>query len=446
MKENEGLKGLIVRLVSAFVGTAFVCAFIFQTGKLASSSLSVEATSGSTEKSQGASEEDEDKSDDKDKSNEDMLNRIKDMENQVDDAKKERDKLNSSLTNVKNLKKDLEQKKNDLTEYVQTLDANLTEIQENIDELNAEIAQKEQEIADTQNELELALGEEESQKSAMYFRIRRMYEKGSGALMELFVQSGDLNEFMNNADYMGLVVNYDHLRWQELISIREYIELVEEALEIERENLETARENVKAEEASLEELIDQKNKDISAYQSDINTKSAAIKEYEASIAQQNAEIKALEDAIAEERRQILENNGTLLTYDGGTFKFPLESYTRVSDDYGNRIHPILGTQQFHNGVDFAAPAGTGILAAYDGKVIAATYSSSMGNYVMIDHGDELYTIYMHASALYVKKGDTVAKGQKIAAVGSTGRSTGNHLHFSVRKDGAYTSPWNYLSH
>ena len=126
------------------------------------------------------------------------------------------------------------------------------------------------------------------------------------------------------------------------------------------------------------------------------------------------------------------------------FAFPAPSMTRISDEYGERIHPTLGVQQFHNGVDLAAPNGSPILAAYDGEVVAAAYSGSMGNYIMIDHGDSLYTIYMHASALYVSKGDLVTKGQQIAAVGSTGRSTGPHLHFSVRKNGSYVSPWGYL--
>ena len=136
--------------------------------------------------------------------------------------------------------------------------------------------------------------------------------------------------------------------------------------------------------------------------------------------------------------------GSVKIYDGGQFKFPLASYTRISDDYGWRIHPILNTKQFHNGVDFASPKGTAIYAAYDGEVVAATYSSTMGNYIMINHGSGLYTIYMHASALYCSKGDVVVRGEAIAAVGSTGRSTGNHLHFSVRKDGSYVSPWDYL--
>ena len=109
-----------------------------------------------------------------------------------------------------------------------------------------------------------------------------------------------------------------------------------------------------------------------------------------------------------------------------------------------RVHPTLNVEKFHNGVDMAAPSGSPILAAYDGQVVAADYNASMGNYIMIDHGDGLYTIYMHCSALYVSTGANVTKGANIAAVGSTGRSTGPHLHFSVRLNGNYVSPWNYL--
>ncbi len=92
----------------------------------------------------------------------------------------------------------------------------------------------------------------------------------------------------------------------------------------------------------------------------------------------------------------------------------------------------------------AAPNGSPILAAYDGEVIAASYSASMGNYIMIDHGDGLITIYMHASSVSVSAGTMVARGEQIGCVGSTGRSTGPHLHFSVRLNGSYVSPWNYL--
>ena len=134
-----------------------------------------------------------------------------------------------------------------------------------------------------------------------------------------------------------------------------------------------------------------------------------------------------------------------IIYDGGLFCWPAPEFTRISDDYGYRLHPILNVQQFHNGVDMAAPKGTPILAAYDGIVVSAEYNASMGNYVMINHGNGLYTIYMHADTLVVSKGASVSRGQKIATVGSTGRSTGNHLHFGVRLNGTYVSPWSYIT-
>ena len=194
----------------------------------------------------------------------------------------------------------------------------------------------------------------------------------------------------------------------------------------------------------METLIASKEEEIDGFENDIENKEAAVAEYEAMIAEQNQIIKDLEAAIQAEKKRLLEENRKAIVYDGGQFAWPAPSYTRISDDYGQRIHPILGVQQFHNGVDMASPSGSPILAAYDGEVVAASYSATMGNYIMIDHGDGLITIYMHASALLVSQGQTVVRGEQIGKVGSTGRSTGPHLHFSVRKDGSYVSPWNYL--
>jgi murein DD-endopeptidase MepM/ murein hydrolase activator NlpD len=370
---------------------------------------------------------------------------IKEKENQISQAQNEIKQMENNLSDLQTIKKNLESQKSDLQAYVKQLDSNLADIEAKISELNIKISTKEEEIATTEKQLADAQEREQLQKDYLERHVRMMYERSDSYIIEMLAQSESFHDFLNRADYIELVTSYDYNMWEAFIANRQYIELCKEELDIEKEILDKAKESVEAEQANLESLIAQKNKDITAYETDISNKEQAIKEYEDSIKQQNAEIKALEDAIAEEKKSILASNGTVLTYDGGVFKFPLASYTRVSDDYGNRIHPTLGVEQFHNGVDFAAPKGTAIYAAYDGEVVAATYSSTMGNYVMINHGDGLYTIYMHASALYVNKGDIVARGDTIAAVGSTGRSTGNHLHFSVRKDGAYVSPWNYIS-
>jgi murein DD-endopeptidase MepM/ murein hydrolase activator NlpD len=196
------------------------------------------------------------------------------------------------------------------------------------------------------------------------------------------------------------------------------------------------------EEENLQNLIVEKNKEVNSIAGDIKDKEAAIAEYEKQIAEENATIAALEKAVEAEKAELAAQNAR--KYDGGMFAMPCPSYSRISDNFGMRMHPTLGIQKMHNGVDFAAPSGSAILAAYDGKVVAAAYNSTMGNYVMISHGSGLYTVYMHASSLSVSTGAEVSKGQKIASVGSTGRSTGPHLHFGVRLNGNYVSPWNYL--
>lgn len=367
---------------------------------------------------------------------------IKQKEAEIAKAKEEKKSLQSGLTNVKELKKQLEASKKNLSDYISELDADLADIQAKIAELKEMISTKEQEIEDKTKELEEAVAVQEAQYAAMKSRIKFMYEKGDTLYLELFFGSDTFGDMLNKADYIEMLSAYDRKMLDEYVAQAEYVALCKESLEEERDVLEEAKKSVEAEEASLNEMIAAKEQEINAVSYDIKNKEAAIAEYEADIAAQNETIAALEKAVAEERKRLAAEQGR--RYDGGIFAWPAPSYTRISDDYGTRIHPILGVQKFHNGIDMAAPGGSPILAAYDGTVVAAAYSSSMGNYIMIDHGDSLYTIYMHASALYVSKGQEVSKGQKIAAVGSTGRSTGNHLHFSVRKNGSYVSPWSYL--
>lgn len=369
---------------------------------------------------------------------------IKEKESAISQAQEQKKQLQSSISDIEAMVKELEGAKDDLEAYVRQLDGNLEQVQAKIRELKGMIEEKEAEIEETKRELEEAIAREEEQYAAMKVRIRFSYERGSRGYLSMLLTAGSFGELLNRANYIEQMNRYDQEQLEEFQKNRELVEACKKALEEEQEVLEEAKARVDEEEASLESLIVQKEQQIKAFQGDINNKEAAIQEYEADIAAQNAAIAALEAAAAAERKQLEEMNKPRVTYDGGMFQQPLASFKRISDDYGNRIHPTLGVQKSHNGVDFAAPTGTPILAAYNGTVVGADYNSSMGNYVMINHGDGLYTIYMHASALYVSTGQTVTKGQQIAAVGSTGRSTGPHLHFSVRLNGNYVSPWNYL--
>lgn len=366
---------------------------------------------------------------------------IQEKEAEIDAAEKEKKELTAGLTNVEKVKKELEKSKANLTAYVQELDKTVTDIQTKIETLNGQIAEKEAEIERTKLELAEAEQDEADQYAAMQNRMQSLYEQGDTYYLELLSESGSFADFLNKLDYIEQLSQYDNNLLIEYQGVVEYVSLCKAKLEVEQEVLNETKAAAEAEQRAMEELIKEKEAEILAFENDIAKKEEIIAAYEAEIAEQTSVIEALEAAVAADRADLWGER----VYNGGMFCWPAPSYTRISDDYGYRNHPILNVQQFHTGVDMAAPGGTPILAAYDGAVVQAAYNSSMGNYVMIDHGSGLYTIYMHAQKLMVSAGDEVSRGEQIATVGTTGRSTGNHLHFSVRLNGSYVSPWGYIS-
>ena len=367
---------------------------------------------------------------------------IEEKEGELDQLEEEKNALLAGRTNIENIINGLEAAQSEMETYVTELDNQLLSIQSNIDNLNQLIAEKEAEIVIAQAELEEAEAVAVAQYEAMKARIQFMYERGDNMFLEMLVSADSFADMLNKADYIEQLSAYDRRMLEEYQLVVQYAQLCREELQAEAELLEEAMAAAEAEQESMNLLIAEKEQQIIAYQTDIDTQEAAIREYDEEIAAQNEIIEALEAQVAAERAALAEANRR--RYDGGIFIWPAPEYTRISSPYGWRMHPTLGVEKFHNGVDLAAPGGSPILAAYDGEVVAAGYSSSMGNYVMIDHGDELYTIYMHATAIFVSRGDTVTRGEQIATVGTTGRSTGNHLHFGVRLNGQYVDPMQYI--
>lgn len=367
---------------------------------------------------------------------------INEKQGEVDQLNKEKQALVAGKTNVQNIINGLKADKRELASCVEELDSQVAGLQSNIEHYNQLIDTKQQEIEKTIQELEEAKQAAETQYDSMKERIRFMYERGETAYLEMLFSASSFSDMLNKADYIEALSSYDRKKLDEYCLVVEYTKTCQEELEAEQEILNEAKAAAEEEQENMNVLIAEKEKQISAYEQDISNKEIAIKEYDEEIAAQNSIIAAIEAQIKAEKEALEEANRR--HYNGGVFAWPAPSYTRISDAYGWRMHPTLGVKKFHNGVDMAAPGGSPILAAYDGEVIAAGYSSSMGNYIMIDHGDNIITIYMHASALYVSAGTEVTRGQKIAAVGTTGRSTGNHLHFGVRVNGEYVDPMTYL--
>lgn len=369
---------------------------------------------------------------------------IREKQQQIAESENVKNQLEQNITNAKAIKKELEGLKQDTAAYIEKVDAEIVQIQEKIEELNTLITEKETEIEEITTELNEAIEAENAQYEAMKQRIKFMYERGDNFYLELMFSASSYSDLLTKADYIDMLEAYDREKLDEYTETREWTELCKETLEAEKETLDTAKATQEEEEASLQDLLSEKEAQLTSYNQQIDAKTAEINENQESLEEMTEVIEALEAAILAEQKAIASANGVVMNYDGGMFTWPAPSYTRITDDFGYRTDPINGTTSYHSGIDMAAPAGTPILAAYDGVVVAAAFNWSMGNYVMINHGNGLYTVYMHASTLLVSKDDVVARGEQIAKVGTTGRSTGNHLHFSVRLNGSYVSPWPYL--
>lgn len=356
------------------------------------------------------------------------------------EAQNEKKKLEAELKEAQDTIKDLKDSQGDVKEKVAELNQRLIGISARITELENELTEKSQEISDTQAELEEAKQKKAQQYEDMKTRIQFMYENGQTTYVEALLSSRDISEFLNSAEYISQIQSYDRQKLTEYEETVETITNMEAQLEKEYEELAALKETVENDKATVAAMMRQKETELAGIANDIADAQSEADYFAAEIQAQEELIAAIKRVEAEKAAAGIVDN----PYTGGAFVWPCPSSTRITSDYGQRVSPTTGASSNHKGIDVGAAYGADIVAAADGTVKASTYSSAAGNYVMIDHGGGLYTVYMHASSLLVSPGQTVSAGQVIAKVGSTGISTGNHLHFGVSLNGSYVNPWSYL--
>lgn len=402
------------------------------------------------------------------------------------DAKQEKENLENALNEAKELVSDLKDSKSDIKSKVTQLDAKLTKISTDITNLEAQLETKNTEISDTKEVLAQAKEDERTQYKNMKVRIQYMYENSRTSYVEQLISAGSFSEFISIVEYIREMSAYDRAMLEKYQKAQESVTVAKEELEKEKSELEEMQKQVEEEKQAVQTLLSAKESELVSVNQDLKEASSQADAYAAEIEAQNdiiaqiqqaeaakkaarekakAEAEAKAKAEAEAKAKAEQENTTEMpnkeetestentseeplpedTYNGGAFIWPCPSSTRVTSEYGQRISPTAGASSNHKGIDIGASYGADIVAAADGTVVFSGYSNTGGNYVMIDHGGSLYTVYMHASSLCVEKGATVTRGQVIAKVGSTGISTGNHLHFGVSLNGSYVSPWNYLS-
>ena len=358
----------------------------------------------------------------------------------LQEAQDEKAQLEKALKEAQSTIEDLRDSKGDIESKVTELNQQLIDISARITDLENQLTAKSEDIQETKDELAGAKEREAQQYADMKVRIQFMYENGQTSYLEALLSSRNISEFLNSADYIAQIQSYDRQKLTEYQDTVESIVNLEAQLEQEYTDLEALKSTVESNKATVAAMMRQKESELADISGDIEDVQSDADYYAAEIQAQEELIAAIKRAEAEKAAAGVEEH----PYTGGAFRWPCPSSTRVTSDYGTRVSPMSGASSNHKGIDIGASAGADIIAAADGTVTAASYSSAAGNYVMIDHGGGLYTVYMHASSLLVSPGQTVSAGDVIAKVGSTGISTGSHLHFGVSLNGSYVSPWSYL--
>ncbi|WP_026890648.1 murein hydrolase activator EnvC family protein [Lacrimispora aerotolerans] len=370
---------------------------------------------------------------------------------EMDEAKKKASSLEEEKKEIETTLKELEGLEQDAANYIKTLDTSLDSLNKQVNALQSQMSAKEEEIKAASEELEAAKTTVSRQYEDMKLRIQYMYEKGETSYIDLLFKSGDLTQLFNRAEYISSIVAYDRRMLENYKRSKEEVEQREQVLLAEREELAAFEAATSKKQQEVESLISKKNADLAVYQNKINDGRNSLKELNQDIAEQEKRIEAMEAEIRkkeEEARKAAQKAGkTYNTVAIGNIKFiwPCPSSSKITSGFGDRDSPTEGASTNHKGIDVSSPTGSGIVAAASGTVTISTYSYSAGNYIMIHHGGGVYTVYMHCSELLVSAGQEVSQGQVIAKVGSTGYSTGPHLHFGIRVDGSYVNPAKYVS-
>lgn len=295
------------------------------------------------------------------------------------------------------------------------------------EELLTQINGAEENLRQTDKALTDAINNYNQQYELVAVRLKVMYQNSSVTKLDTLLASKSIVEFFERLQYMQVVTENDNKMIEDLEAARQDVEykkqLQKEAMELlmqKRGEKEKRIEQLKSSRAEVEgELVKTKTE---------------LSKLEKEIDAQLVESKRLQG--------IIKNLSSKKKYVGGTMVWPCPSSYSVTSPYGMRKHPILRKYKMHTGIDIGASKGSSIVAANKGTVIMAHYDKSggYGNMVVIDHGAGITTLYAHASKLCVKVGDEVKAEDVIAKVGSTGLSTGNHLHFEVRVNGETKNP------
>lgn len=414
----------------------------------------------------------------------------KSYQDEIDAAKAKKKELEKERQELEKQVEELKQQKEDMDAYIEQMDMKYMEIMYSIDELDVEIAAHAELLAETQRLLAQVKMQEAEQYETMKKRIKYLYENGETGFLDVLFGQGSLTDMLNEMEYRAAITAYDNSLLERYNATKQQVQHTGELLSAQLEQMNALRESREFELAQVEELIQAKATELEALAASIGVDEEMLFNYWDEIVTMGADIEELEkkeaERIAEEERKRKEEEERLRreaeererkrkeeeerrkkeeaekkrqeeilaelarNKDIENMLWPVPKSGRITSDYGYRSAPVKGASTYHQGVDIGvgnlARADRTVVAALAGTVSAVGYSKAEGNYIYIDHGNGLMTKYLHAYKVYVKKGQVVERGEAIMEAGTTGYSSGPHLHFGVWVNGVSVDPLLYIDY
>jgi murein DD-endopeptidase MepM/ murein hydrolase activator NlpD len=350
-------------------------------------------------------------------------NRMQELQKQLQEMDKNMKKAESAIKSIQKQKQSVIKEKEAIDNAIDGKEKEISQIGQLISENEQYISIKENELANAEKDID-------DQYNMFKHRIRVMYEEGSASYIEILFESKDFSDFLSRFEIVKEIVDYDNRVLEKLLNIKNTIIKAKQDLEEEKSIREMLKNTVEVKKRELNERqVSRSNA--------LNKLTLQEKEYEKAL----DELEETSRRVEKEIKKLQQDSKR--KYAGGKLEWPTPSSYNITSPYGNRYHPITKKYRMHTGIDIGAPSGASVLAANDGVVIFSGSNGGYGKCLIIDHGGGIATLYAHNSSLSVSNGKEVKRGEEIAKVGSTGLSTGPHLHYEVRENGSTVDPMKF---
>lgn len=352
-----------------------------------------------------------------------LAEELEEKQNQLENIKKQMEEQGRKAAALR-------QKEQSIADQLRSIQRDLDSAQDQYEAVSGQLSQTESKIRANTELLARLEKKLEASNKILHKRIRDIYKNGQINYLDVLLGAQDFTDFANRFDLLKKVLAFDVNLLQTTRADRETVAKTRAKLMGDREIISVLRQTAAITKGQVESRRNERKGVLDAATNERETAERAYRE----LMDTSRQIEGLIKRIQAGERNVTGNTGTMI--------WPVSA--QITSNFGWRIHPIFGTQRMHTGIDLGADYGEAVRAADGGTVIHSDWMGGYGKTIIIDHGNGMSTLYAHNSALLAEEGQNVAKGQVVSRVGSTGYSTGPHLHFEVRQGGSPVNPLNYL--